>query len=1188
MSANDSNIVARLSAARVTELGVPGSAFFNKLDAALAGKLQQRAVANSVGHARKECMLLVDAASSEMLSVIDDLFPKYSRVMYPLYTTFASDIEALRAAVYTALFDDILVDGEIIHVGGFQDTHVVHGRHIHCEQVIHGPMEYHRAIRRHSVREQLFRNATAVKIAMGDKGKLPWEMSEQVTDWAHNCPKPASCTRKAEYMVFDVNVIPLSQQQVCASMVQHSCELAQALLLVEDNSLLGGAGYVSCTKVRAEYNSSDKKIHYSSDQGGVPEFPPIAKAVLMEWLTTTVRHAYGSTFYFEIVQHYGPFVKVQITRVAGTLPATITHRLWDLNAARETGPVRVVAVPKLRSLSSDPDDVLSYVTAKAVVSEKLYHAVHDYALTLGPNEFKRANIRRKLNEMNNRVIVKGTAVEIVEPLHPETAELVATELYIKAYIERFDTSQTYKTLTARMTSVRKNASIGSNPLARAIGSAMFKFQAWWADSVTDGLRGFLDGVIQDRSMMLEVCSELQREYTVHTTLVRGAWFDWWPEWAVPDCGGYWQVFIRKVYHRGEDTSDTSSARDSGGGGGCRPPGGGGGGKAPDPGGGDDDDSLPPYPDSESHVKVDPAQLPVVLYHARDYPQAAVVPDDTANDDDVERAVVRGSAAVSRVMDECYVRADVGPDGQTVAVNPQRVEVIIDLDDHEQHGRAMAPVSDFLQVICDQYQATFPSVAAADMSADYELAAYGQMAYTMNVPFLRLPADNIVGQMRMVYKSKLNGPNRPNAPSETRNLLTGVVKRNADPNVIKLPQPYSISHTMWETFLARRCKPEAKEMLAAYQAQPITVALPNVARWAVRVGADKVEKVVKLFEDHHEMMTEYLLNEFLLQFKGKVKPTLSRNAHATFAKFQTIMHYTTEVNMFWSAMFSDLTARYNALLLPNIHIGVRGNDLDKRDHIRIHHPWGDPDLVYVQLDMSEYDKSQDIRAREFFDIMHRSLGMSEEYTDLWSAGQKDNVARSMALGMKLIVPLQMKSGIGTTLWGNTAYSQAIAAWLMPKVVYELGQGDDLYDVLAPEDFDPVSLADKAAAVFNMPLKLISQKVMPMRTGYFCGKFVVYDNMRKEVFFLPDPIKAVESLSRPITEDEAKFDEMYQSFKDRIVAWKSDFPVATFDHMVSRWYEAPDLRVTYMVDALISAGKDKETFRSLWEDCLTAVK
>jgi len=135
---------------------------------------------------------------------------------------------------------------------------------------------------------------------------------------------------------------------------------------------------------------------------------------------------------------------------------------------------------------------------------------------------------------------------------------------------------------------------------------------------------------------------------------------------------------------------------------------------------------------------------------------------------------------------------------------------------------------------------------------------------------------------------------------------------------------------------------------------------------------------------------------------------------------------------------------------------------------------------------------------------------------------------------------------------------------------------------------VSLADKAAAVFNMPLKLISQRVMPMRTGYFCGKFVVYDNSRKEVFLLPDPIKAVESLSRPITEDEAKFEEMYQSFEDRIVAWKSDFPVGIFDHMVSRWYEAPDLRVSYLVDALISSGADKQTFRSLWEELLTAVK
>nr|ULK74120.1 putative RNA-dependent RNA polymerase [Wheat associated vipovirus] len=1168
MSSHDSNLIARMSAARITEVGLPGSTLFNKLDSALADKLQQRAVANSVGHARKECMLLVDAAGSDMLSVIDDLFPKYTRVMYTLYSTFASDIEALRAAVYTALFDDVLTDGEIIHVGGFQDTHAVHGRHVHCEQVVHGPMEYHRAIRRLSVKEQLYRNAAAVKTCMGNKDKLPWDMFQQLTDANHNCPAPQSCTRKAGHMVFDVNVLPMSQQQACFSMVQHDCDVATALLLVEDNSLLGGSGYITASKVRAEYKERDKRIHYLSDDGGVPEFPPIHKDTLMEWLTTTVRHELGCTFYFELVQHYGPFVKIQMTRVRRVLSCKITHRLWDLNAARQHGKVRMVSVPRLRSLDADPNVTTNYVTTQVVVPEKLYHSVHQYALTLQQNDFRRANIRRKLNEMNNRVIVKGTAVEIIEPLHPDVAEVVATELYIKAYMERYDTSQTFKMVTAKMGTAQRNAVCRSGPLTKALGRITHNLQEMWSEAVTDKLREFLDGVIKDRSLVLDVSSDLMLNYSEHTTEIKPGLSVAWLKEALPDCGGYMQALIRDVGSHVEDLQERRTREILGVSPTLTPT---------------DEDRLPGFSRDSADY-----EGPEVQHHCRDYPHVTSVPDDSVGDDAAERVVVAECARVAEVLNECHVRADTGPDGQVAVMQAQRVEVVMALDDFEQRDRARVDVSDFIEVACDQYQNTFPSVAAADMSADYELAAYGGMAYTVNVPFLRMPMDNIVGSMRMVYESRLNGPNRPNAPSETRNLLTGVVKRNADPNVIKRPQPHCISRTMWENFLDHRCRPEARKMLAEYQKEPIHVALPNVARWAVRVGSAKVDKVVKLFEENHAMMTEYLLNEFLLQFKGKVKPTLSKNAHVAFAKFQTIMHYTTEVNMFWSAMFSDLTARYNALLLPNVHVGVRGNDIDKRDHIRTHHPWGDTDLVYVQLDMSEYDKSQELRAREFFDIMHRELGMSDEYVNMWSAGQRDNVARSMALGMKLIVPLQMKSGIGTTLWGNTAYSQAIAAWLMPNVVYELGQGDDLYDVLASKDFEATSLADKAAAVFNMPLKLISQKVMPSRMGYFCGKFVVYDNFRKEVFMLPDPIKAIESLSRPITEDEAKFDEMYQSFVDRILAWKSDFPTGTFDQMVSRWYEAPDLRVSYLVDALVTAGIDKKTFRTMWEEYLTAVK
>jgi len=1167
MNPRDTSLIARVSAARVTEVGLPGSEIFTKLDSALAEKLQKRAVVNSIDHARKDSMLLVDAAGSDMLSIIDDLFPKYTRVMYTLYTTFASDIEALRAAVYTALFDEILTDGEIIHVGGFQDTHAVHGRHVHCEQVIDGPMEYHRAIRRHSVKEQLFRNAGSVKTLMGNKDKLPWAMLSQLADPDHNCRNPQTCTRQAGYMVFDINVIPLSQMQVCASMEQHSCALAQVLLLVEDNSMLGTAGYITGSKIRAEYRERDRCIHYSSDAGGVPEFPPISKAVLMEWLTTMARHAYGSTFYFEIVQHYGPFVKIQVTRVPGVWPVKVTHRLWDMNAARGSSKVRVVNVPRLRSLSADPEDSTNYTVSSVVVPEKLYHSVHDYALTLSQNDFRRANIRRKLNEMNNRVIVKGTAVEIVEPLHPDVAEVVATELYIKAYVERFDTSQTFKMLTTRMASEVGGARSRSNLVAKAIGRASYEVQEWWADSVTDHLRRFLDSVIADRSLLLTVSSEVLSGYSDHATCLKPGFKDSWLYKAFAGCGGYFQVLIRD---RGPKLSrvdtDTTQASDL-------------------PEGDDPTGPSSPCGNAPAAEASDP---PVTSYHSRDYPHATQVPDDELDNEDAELAVVRHAENVNVVLNQCHIRADTGPDGQRALLYAKKVEVVVGLDDFEQHSRAASSVTDYIAVICDQYQATFPTVAAADMSADYEIAAYGSMAYTINVPFLRMPLDNVVGSMRAVYKSKLNGPNRPNAPSETRNLLTGVVKRNADPNVIKRPQEVAIARAIWENFLDKRCKPEARQLLAAYKSEPIHVSMPNVARWAIRVGADKVAKVVKLFEEHHEMMTEYALNEFLLQFKGKVKPTLSRNAHATFAKFQTIMHYTTEVNMFWSAMFSDLTARYTALLSPHVHVGVRGNDIDKRDHIRLHHPWGDQRLIYVQLDMSEYDKSQELRARQFFDIMHYELGMSEEYVNMWSAGQCDNVARSMALGMKLIVPLQMKSGIGTTLWGNTAYSQAIAAWLMPNVVYELGQGDDLYDVITESDFEAASLADKAAAVFNMPLKLICQRLMPMRTGYFCGKFVVYDNMRKEVFMLPDPIKAVESLSRPITEDEAKFDEMYTSFVDRMTAWKADFPTATFDHMVSRWYEAPDLRATYLIDALLTAGTSKETFRTLWEELLSLVK
>uniref|UniRef100_A0AAU7YQG5 RNA-dependent RNA polymerase n=1 Tax=Austropuccinia psidii associated ssRNA virus 1 TaxID=3180356 RepID=A0AAU7YQG5_9VIRU len=1133
-----------------TEYATPYSGAYDTLDKALGDELDRMVATSRSESSKKHVMLVTEDVSNDTLCLLERAFPAYTKIHHILHTTSAGDVEAMRSCLVHDLFQREAKNLKSIHVGGYADMHVPYGRSVHLETPAMTIMEISRGMRRDSNLEQLFRDYGNLFSKM-PKGHMSWEAFYEFESRHPNsrCSMPAKCVKEAEYMLFDVNMIPMCVEQVCASMFQHNCEIADVIVLVENGSMHLGRGYIPGSTVMATYDEGTGDIEYTTDDGIGAEFPNVSRNLLLEWLTTVGRHYCGKTFTLEISQYFGAFVRISVTMIDGIKNMTVKHRVWDMNS-KGAEKMRVVRVPKLINEHMDPMSERSYTDYTAVIAEKTYEAARDYAFALKGTDFTRANIRKKINEVNNRVIVKGTSVTIKEVLSPDVVEAVSMEIYLKTFVQNYEASQTASRVMKDQNSM---VSFHTSSIWRHLWYASYSTGVrLWEDGTGDAIRALHDkltAIIQHRTANASTDSHVKPLYEEHTAVL------------VHPEGGYWRRIVATaagsalMFMRGlADHHRPNASRRY------------------------EVESLPDTSrPSEGFVDVE------LESEDLDYAHLTVCQQETEEFIDPHSA----HEDVLATADKALIRTDAGAEDQQALLYYEECQATMEqVPDDSSRMREEMTVDSAVVSLNELYANTFPQVAAADMSADYDLAAHQGMDFVVNVPYLRMPMDNIVGSYRDVFQSRLNGPNRPTAPTNRCNLLVGVVKRNADPNVLKEPQPFNISDAIIEKFLETRCKPNARQMLADYQANRIDVSMQNWLRWGQRTDGKKVARVLKMLEDCDDFLSERNLSEFNLQFKGKVKPTVNAGAARSFAKFQTIMHYDTDVNAFFSSMFSDLTLRYTALLKETIHVGVRGSDADKRDFLRLHHPWNAKNLTYVQLDMSEYDKSQEIRAREVFDKMHYLLGLTEDNVKRWSHGQHYNVARCMALGIKLVVPLQMKSGVGTTLWGNTMYAQMMAAWMMPKFLYEMGQGDDLYTVMDSADYKPISMVRVAAGVFNMPMKIISQACIATRIGYFCGKFVVYDERRKEIHLLPDPVKAMESLSRPLTTDEAKFDEIYTSYQDRVAAWKTNFNTIQFDRMVASWYEASDLRATRMVDALISLGKNKKDFRKIW--CETPTK
>jgi len=1234
------NLQALASRTRAVELSQVNSELYARVDSQMLEAISEKRARRGVEAANQNPLVFSVPISKGLRQALPQLFPGLSHVFLNFSSPIASDLEALRQGMTQSIFSAARGHGTIVHVGGMPYMHAPYGRSVHCEYVESTLVAVKAAVVADAIFESMYKEAVALQDLLGP-GAFPMALYASTVsgEGKHRCVGPETCTVRANYIVFDLVASPMSQEQVVCAMVQHRCEAAEGFFLFEEQSYHGSAGVVPATEVRASYHAG--QIFYDSHYGR-PYFPPVFRDDLHAWVSRAIFYVGGICAMVELHEEIGAFRRFSIELLPRAMvPADtrIFHRQWTRSEVDSSGrPVEyyILRSPELRSVGHNPRDLRSYVVSRCKLRKDTFEDCLASALAVERTQMTHAFVRKKLSNLNNRFVVKGTTVEVNVPLEPQVIAIASKVIYLVAYEARRDSTQALAAYAANLDvrSLMANDNLTAR-VSRAMWAVISNAQSTVPERMFGGVHDFLDGVIDRRSVPTAVAVDPVALYIDHQTYVRDAiktgWFgagsasvmlgwpgarlysvlvargsdpslsasvrepDAWMDQPWPEKDGAIGLDFIDASSPGVTEHDASSSSTS----------------SHDPG--EAEDSVRGMEPDDTEVipsrNVSPPASPVSTVFSR----VSVLPTSPALAGNyshyagaLQMGVSRGSyfprteevsVAETVLMDDItrYEEfsqrmrgrvTDAPGDGVESPVVRRELIPIEDIDNRfEKYG--FAPDSAFLTTIVDEYRKVYPKVVDQYVHDDQALAATSLLEVGMEVAYYRAPIEEIAPAPRQVYLSRLPGPARSDMQSASRNVFSGFLKRNADPAMPKISQSETLIDDMVDAFKEKMCRPDVDAIIAQYRDQPVSHTLPNVSEWLRKCSPEKLARVDKFLEETDTLVNEFRLDQHNLMPKGKGKPPLDPKSSEKVAKLQTIVFHDTHVNAFWSVLFMDLSTRFESLLDERrVQVGLRGDPSRVQEFLTAVYPYGDASVRHVQTDISEYDKSQEDRAMAIESRILDMCGFSAKDIDNWFFGQRRKTVKSLSLGIKAIIYFQRSSGIATTALGNVILNMVSAAYLFPKPLCATYRGDDGYAVYAGQTWDENRVAARYAEVVNLTVKQIEQSNMN-RIPYFCSAFIVIDDLNRRVYSLPDPIRAVESFSRPLPSDEPKFRERFESAKDRATQWKVSFPIHEYTRMVRVWYNCPDLDVVGLTNALATACSGENAFRTLYDDHISII-
>nr|QWC36511.1 polyprotein [Bemisia tabaci bromo-like virus 3] len=411
------------------------------------------------------------------------------------------------------------------------------------------------------------------------------------------------------------------------------------------------------------------------------------------------------------------------------------------------------------------------------------------------------------------------------------------------------------------------------------------------------------------------------------------------------------------------------------------------------------------------------------------------------------------------------------------------------------------------------------------------------------------------------------------PRTQRQALVGLVKRNMNAPELSLPANYTkLSTEVISKFLSTFCIPGAASLLKEYQSQPVNLTRDMVVEWAATFS----DQQLRAHRDNIDTSFLSSIASYSLMIKKEPKNKLEPMGYMEYLPLHNIVYHAREVNAIYSSVFRLLFERFQSILRPDVYCHLRKSISSLDAHLNAHlHPRYNYD--HAEVDFSKFDKSQTLFCHlvemEFFSM----LGLDSTLLDLWRAGHQTTSAMSFLNGIKAYFLFQRKTGDSTTCFGNTLISMMSLSWVFQDLKFFAAYfvGDDSIFFLpagSTAKLNATSLIRDLGYVFNLEAKLILQD-----HAYFCSSFLVRTATR--YVCVPDPVKRLERLGRPVPISDSTLRERFTSLADLCKPLDDYSVYAPLSESVSRRYNLKfDLEFLFL--ALHRVSTHYKDFKTLF--------
>lgn len=425
---------------------------------------------------------------------------------------------------------------------------------------------------------------------------------------------------------------------------------------------------------------------------------------------------------------------------------------------------------------------------------------------------------------------------------------------------------------------------------------------------------------------------------------------------------------------------------------------------------------------------------------------------------------------------------------------------------------------------DYYDSVFPGHSLNDLTSDaYQVETTELNLILTNVSIdlakshLKVP-KTVALEQKWLPAVRTNQP--PDRPRTQRQALLTLQKRNMDTPDNNVPVSLTrLKSRCLERFLKAYCVPDARARMEEFKLESLGSTREGLKDWVADQAFEKVSK----FTEANVFPDVESFNKYEMMIKPQPKNSLEQTAPWNYSALQNIVCHRKEINALFSPIFRLLFDRFASLLKPKVYCHLRKDLKAMNDHLNAHVQYG-KGYKLLEIDQEKYDKSQTEVCYEIELFFLRELGLDEELLQMWGYAHSSTTAMNFLNGIMVMLFYQRKTGDSLTCFGNTLISMVAMASSFDINDFDAAYfvGDDSF-LFMNVDVELNRGVENMAKTFNLVGKVISTD-----HGFFCSLFFVHNGNSWRA--LPDVLKRIERLSKPLNSQSDTLADRYESLKD----------------------------------------------------------